>query len=107
MIYKKEKIWGRLLDNEGRCIHWHSKLDVIANRCALCGKYYACYKCHDLAEDHAFVPYPINSSSKIVMCGVCGYQFTYKHYQEIKVCDRCKSPFNPRCSLHQSIYVYK
>lgn len=38
-------IRGRLVDGQGRCVHWHSPLDVVANRFACCDEYYACYRC--------------------------------------------------------------
>ena len=33
------KIHGAI-DAEGRCKHWHSPLDVVANKCAACGEYF-------------------------------------------------------------------
>ena len=37
-------IYGVEIDREGRCIHYHGPTDIIANRCAKCLKFYACYK---------------------------------------------------------------
>lgn len=45
-------IRGRLVDGQGRCVHWHSPLDVVANRFACCDEYYACYRCHDELAGH-------------------------------------------------------
>ncbi|WP_293949104.1 CHY zinc finger protein [uncultured Weissella sp.] len=102
---KKEKIYGELVDSDLRCVHWHSKLDVIANRCETCGKLYACYQCHNNTENHAFGRYNQRSNQLIVMCGVCGHQMTYARYDEINQCDQCETPFNPGCSLHKHLYV--
>ena len=49
------KIQGAI-DAEGRCKHWHSSLDVVANKCATCGKYFACALCHAELTDHEFGP---------------------------------------------------
>src|SRR5699024_6386394 len=37
-------IYGDTLDAAGRCTHYHSEKDVIANKCATCNKYWACYE---------------------------------------------------------------
>ena len=49
------KIHGAI-DAEGRCKHWHSPLDVVANKCATCGKFFACALCHAELTDHEFGP---------------------------------------------------
>lgn len=49
------KIRGAI-DAEGRCKHWHSPLDVVANKCATCGEYFACALCHAELTDHEFGP---------------------------------------------------
>ena len=49
------KIHGAI-DAEGRCRHWHSPLDVVANKCATCGEYFACALCHAELTDHEFGP---------------------------------------------------
>ena len=101
---EREKIFGKLTDSQGRCSHYHSPLDIIANRCGKCKKLYACYKCHDEAEDHSFEA--VNTDEKnSVMCGVCGKYFSYKEYSSLCACPVCASSFNPRCSLHKSIYT--
>lgn len=98
------KIFGKLTDSFGRCEHYHSELDIIANKCGICGKFYACYKCHDELENHAFGP--VSSDEKdSVMCGVCGRLFSYNEYKILDRCDNCKSFFNPRCALHCEIYA--
>ncbi|ELU77989.1 CHY zinc finger [Streptococcus pneumoniae PNI0076] len=51
---------GFLVDKQTRCIHYHSKLDIIALQCYDCKKYYACYRCHDSLENHPFEPYPLS-----------------------------------------------
>lgn len=96
------KIHGRGLDSCGRCTHYHTAVDVAALLCAACGRYYACYSCHDEIEDHAFqatdstVQYP-------VLCGGCRSRLTRAEYKTGS-CPHCGAAFNPRCSLHESIY---
>ncbi|MBQ0052018.1 MAG: hypothetical protein KBT11_08140 [Treponema sp.] len=97
-------IFGKLTDDQGRCQHYHTELDIIANRCGQCRKLYSCYKCHDELEDHKFLP--MDSKEKdTVMCGVCGKLFSYNEYSELEKCTNCGGKFNPRCSLHKSCYV--
>lgn len=97
-------IHGILVDDESRCQHYHTKLDIIANRCSVCRKLYACYQCHDQLEDHPFGP--VNPSDPdSVMCGVCGRTFSYNEYHQCCSCPDCGSAFNPRCSLHKDIYA--
>ncbi len=98
------KIFGNLTDSQGRCIHYHSELDIIANKCGKCGKFYACYRCHDQLEDHSFEPVAPNEKDT-VLCGVCQRLFSYDEYSKLKACPQCKSAFNPRCALHKSCYT--
>ncbi|MHA8111493.1 CHY zinc finger protein [Lactobacillaceae bacterium Melli_B4] len=95
-------IYGIDLDNDGRCTHYHSALDVVALKCAQCQSYYACYQCHDELVDHQFVGSD-STKGHPVMCGHCRKQLTYEQYQLGK-CVFCQHPFNPRCKLHQHIY---
>ncbi len=99
-------VFGHLVDDAGRCVHYHSELDVVANRCALCRKFYACFKCHDECEDHAFSPVD-DSEEATVLCGVCGATFSYAEYCELSRCPSCGSHFNPRCALHKNHYAKK
>lgn len=47
-----QEYFGIGLDSSSRCYHYHTKLDIVALKCAVCQKYYACYKCHDALEEH-------------------------------------------------------
>lgn len=97
-------IYGNLTDYQGRCTHYHSPLDVIANKCSVCRKFYSCYKCHNEKESHSFGSIPPEEASS-VMCGVCGLQFSYSEYEQMGgSCKNCGANFNPRCSLHKCIY---
>ncbi|MGO3522530.1 MAG: CHY zinc finger protein [Leuconostoc mesenteroides] len=73
-------IKGINLDQQGRCKHWHTDVDVVANRCAKCRKYYACYLCHDALNTHPFVPVSLDTEETAVCCGVCLHQMTPAQY---------------------------
>lgn len=98
-----KRIFGKLTDQDGRCIHYSSELDIIANKCGFCGKFYACYKCHNELEDHEFAA--VNpDEAETVMCGVCGEKYSYKVYSALEKCTGCGKSFNPGCANHCSIY---
>lgn len=100
-------IRGKLVDDESRCVHWHSPLDVIALRFRCCDRYYACYSCHNESEAHAMKKYSIGSSSAanipLIICGVCKFQMTFQQYQGLQ-CPRCSAKFNPGCKMHYHLY---
>ncbi|WP_373876923.1 CHY zinc finger protein [Philodulcilactobacillus myokoensis] len=98
------KIYGIKLDEQGRCIHYHTENDIVALMCAQCQCFYACYKCHDEMNDHQFKPMPIDSTK--VLCGNCKHVLSYQQYQKGS-CPFCKHAFNPRCKLHKEIYFRK
>lgn len=103
-----KKINGLLIDNESRCQHYHTELDIVALKCFECQKYYACYQCHDSLEDHTFRAYPCQlKEDKVLICGVCRHEMTIKEYQEAVACPNCHSAFNPACSKHYDIYFAK
>ena len=99
------KAYGKLVDEETRCIHYHGKNDIIALQCYKCKKYYACYKCHDGIESHPFSPYPISLSDDFpILCGVCKNLLTYQEYHNHTNCPYCLSDFNPGCQNHHDYY---
>lgn len=81
------KIHGIDVDPQGRCAHWHSEHDVVANTCGACHKLWACSLCHDELADHRFVG--VDKQLRSVMCSAC---------------PSCGHPFNPGCKLHESVY---
>ncbi|MBS5011658.1 MAG: hypothetical protein KHZ37_06115 [Bifidobacterium longum] len=101
-------IRGRLVDGQGRCVHWHSPLDVVANRFACCDEYYACYRCHDELAGHDRIAWR-DMDSLAVMCGICRHQMTPREYGRAMesvtpCCPCCGARFNPGCALHHDIY---
>lgn len=93
-------IHGIDVDAEGRCAHWHSEVDVVANTCGRCGKLWACSLCHDAMADHGFSA--VDKRLPSVVCGVCGTRMTFEQYGDR--CPGCGHEFNPSCVLHESTY---
>lgn len=100
------KIHGATIDTEGRCLHYDSLVDVVANKCHHCKKYYACFQCHNEQETHVFEPWPVSAKTdaKIVLCGACQTEMTAKDYQNQTECLACGHSFNPGCLKHSQIY---
>ena len=101
-------IHGLDVDEQGRCQHWHSPLDIVANRFSCCGEYYACYQCHDALAGHPRIPWS-DPDSPAVMCGACRCQMTEAEYDRAMEsteprCPSCGARFNPGCRLHHDIY---
>ncbi|MCQ9352650.1 CHY zinc finger protein [Corynebacterium sp. 153RC1] len=96
------QVRGQLVDSQGRCQHYHSQLDVVANKCVTCGQWWACHKCHEEAQGHRFGPMPTNQLG--AMCCACGEVMTYPQYAAQPHCPSCQHPFNPGCHLHAPIY---
>ena len=46
------KVYGKLVDDETRCEHYYSPLDIIAIKFKCCDKYYPCYQCHEEIAGH-------------------------------------------------------
>ncbi|MGY3777410.1 CHY zinc finger protein [Isobaculum melis] len=100
------QIFGLTIDSFGRCVHYHSAVDIVANKCYSCKKYYACFSCHNELENHSFEPWPIEKKTmdKVVLCGACQHEMTYFDYQSSEKCRQCQQPFNLNCMKHHAIY---
>ena len=98
-------VHGVGLDAQSRCQHYHSRLDVVSLKCSSCKRYYACYKCHDSLEDHAFQA-TSSTETAPVLCGVCLHYLTLAEYK-MGSCPDCQSLFNPKCQRHDTIYFSK
>lgn len=101
-----KKIYGVLIDDEGRCTHYHSKVDIVANKCYECRQYYACFHCHDELADHLFKAWPISEKpkEKVILCGRCQTELCYEDYQKNNRCAKCNHLFNKNCTNHRHIY---
>lgn len=94
-------IRGVGVDAQGRCVHYRSLVDVIGNRCATCGDYFACHLCHAQLADHDFGRMPVDAADSLV-CGACGHQMGYADRQA--GCPSCGHFFNPGCHAHDHLY---
>jgi len=98
-------VLGPVVDDETRCIHYRTPLDVVAIRFACCGAYYPCHLCHAETADHAAQQWPLESrGERAVLCGVCDHELTIAEYLVADACSRCRAAFNPGCRLHTHLY---
>ncbi|WP_386696169.1 MULTISPECIES: CHY zinc finger protein [Lonepinella] len=99
------QVYGLLVDDETRCEHYHSAVDIIAIQFKCCGKFYPCYQCHNACEDH-----PIERWSKTefdqhaILCGHCKKTLSIKQYMGATHCPHCQAQFNMGCQKHYAIY---
>ncbi|HEY0260580.1 MAG TPA: CHY zinc finger protein [Lacisediminihabitans sp.] len=99
------RILGPVVDEETRCIHYRTPLDVIAIRFACCGEFYPCHLCHAETADHPAAQWPVDSrDERAVVCGLCWHRLTIAEYLDADVCPACAAPFNPGCKLHTHFY---
>ena len=98
-------IHGVDVDPHGRCCHYRSSVDVIANRCATCNAWWACYQCHEQCADHPFGTVSVDADNTI-LCGVCGITMGYELYSRTHSCPHCGHGFNPGCALHKELYFH-
>ncbi|WP_105992423.1 CHY zinc finger protein, partial [Staphylococcus agnetis] len=98
-------VYGQVIDDETRCVHYSTILDVIAIKFKCCNKYYPCYKCHNEAESHRPKRWKEHEfNEKAILCGVCKHEMTINEYMLIEACPRCNAHFNSRCKLHYHLY---
>ncbi|WP_376776801.1 CHY zinc finger protein [Sporosarcina sp. NCCP-2331] len=100
------EVHGLLIDEETRCVHFHTEADRIAIKFYCCKTYYPCYDCHEETGcgDHAVWPVE-QFDEKAVLCGSCGHELTVNEYiNSHHRCPSCRSGFNPGCSLHRNLY---
>jgi uncharacterized CHY-type Zn-finger protein len=99
-------VFGREVDAQTRCAHWHSPIDIIAIRMACCGRYFSCRECHDELADHPATVWPQSAfGEKAILCGACGHQLTIAEYLTgDSRCPACSAGFNPGCKTHRHLY---
>jgi uncharacterized CHY-type Zn-finger protein len=101
----RPRVLGPVVDDETRCIHYRTPLDVIAIEFACCGEFYPCHLCHAETADHAAEQWPIEKRDEpALLCGVCGHVLTIADYLVADSCPACLALFNPGCKLHTEYY---
>lgn len=101
-----KSVKGKGIDNQTRCSHYHTSLDIIAIKFKCCETYYACYSCHQEDADHPAIVWPLDErDTKAILCGVCGHEQTIAEYMASNnTCPFCQSSFNPNCKKHYGLY---
>ena len=100
------KIHGRLTDDQTRCAHYHTALDIVAIQFKCCERYYACYECHEESESHDPMRWvTADLGQRALFCGACKSTLTITDYLTCDfTCTSCRSPFNPGCANHTDRY---
>ncbi len=97
---------GKVIDEQTRCVHYRSPLDVIAIKFKCCHEYYPCYECHEEEADHKSEVWKKDEfETNAILCGVCGNEMTIHEYLTGSTqCHYCNAVFNPNCSKHHHLY---
>lgn len=97
---------GKITDDQTRCVHYHSSLDIIAIKFKCCNQYYPCYYCHKEAAGHNATVWPATEfDTKAILCGVCKNEMSINEYKNSNYqCPFCISHFNPKCVNHDHLY---
>jgi uncharacterized CHY-type Zn-finger protein len=100
------EVYGIDVDEQTRCGHWHSPLDIIAIKFKCCGHWYPCFDCHTAVADHEPSVWPSSEfGAKAILCGACGYQLAINEYLAAdNSCPTCAAAFNPGCAKHYDLY---
>ncbi len=100
------EVKGKIIDDETRCEHYHSSLDVIAIKFKCCSEYYPCFECHEETVNHKAEAWKKNElHTKAILCGLCKNELTIQQYFDCNnECPNCKAKFNPDCSRHYHLY---
>ncbi|WP_339252373.1 CHY zinc finger protein [Sporosarcina sp. FSL W8-0480] len=109
MLCKGHHVAGNVIDNETRCVHYHSRLDIIAIKFYCCDTYFPCFQCHEEVGCGSPEVWPADKfDEKAILCGSCGNELTVNEYRDCdSACPYCKAEFNPGCSLHATLYFEK
>jgi len=105
MIPPGPHVHGPVVDEQTRCVHYHSQEDVIAIKFACCHRYYPCFQCHAQSESHAAERWPESAwSERAILCGVCRSEMSIRSYRAADHCPTCSAAFNDGCRLHAHLY---
>lgn len=98
-------VYGKIIDEETRCVHYKTENDIVAIKFRCCVKYYPCYKCHEESEEHKIEKWKTDEfDEKAILCGVCNTEHTITEYINRDKCKKCDSEFNSNCRFHRHLY---
>ena len=105
-VIHSEEVNGVDLDQQTRCSHYHSDLDIIAIKFKCCGRWFPCFDCHTETTDHKPHVWPSNKrETKAILCGSCGHHLSIAEYLGCdSKCPACAANFNPGCAAHYNFY---
>ncbi|MES2212704.1 MAG: CHY zinc finger protein [Pseudomonadota bacterium] len=93
------------LGTDKGCAHYDTSKDIVAIQFKCCGRYYACFKCHEALADHAPKNWLAEEYDRYaILCRKCSALISISEYQSVSGCPRCCALFNPRCQLHWDVY---
>ncbi|TDW30510.1 CHY zinc finger protein [Cryobacterium psychrophilum] len=99
------RIYGAVVDDQTRCVHYHSLRDVIAIKFACCRRYYPCFRCHGDSESHPAEQWLEGDVDHLaIVCGVCHTEMSIRSYQSVTHCPACAAEFNDGCRVHAHLY---
>lgn len=99
-------IKGKAVDDETRCVHYHSPQDIMSIKFKCCNEYYPCFYCHKEETEHEAEIWKKNEhTTKAILCGVCKNEMAIDQYLNCNhQCPFCSSQFNPNCAKHYQLY---
>ncbi|WP_335872449.1 CHY zinc finger protein [Bacillus sp. 2205SS5-2] len=97
---------GIEMDEQTRCCHYSSELDIIALKFKCCQTYFPCYQCHEELTGHVPILWgKQEKQTKAILCGSCWNELTIEAYQSCQErCPNCRARFNPGCANHYHLY---
>lgn len=99
------RVLGPTVDDETRCIHYRTPLDVVAIKFECCREYYPCHACHAETAGHDATTWPRDArGERALLCGVCRHELTIDAYLGRDDCPACGAAFNPNCARHRHLY---
>lgn len=108
MQHWKLIVKGKDVDQQFRCFHYHSAVDIVAIKFKCCNTYYACYFCHKEIADHETQVWDKEEfMTKAIACGNCSNEMTIAAYLSSgNNCPNCEALFNPKCINHYHFYFF-
>jgi uncharacterized CHY-type Zn-finger protein len=99
------EVFGQTIDDQTRCVHYGTAVDIIAIKFHCCRRYYPCHLCHAEGESHAATQWPTADRAELaILCGECRSELSVAEYLTVTACPRCHAEFNEGCRLHSHYY---